>query len=183
MIVLKREMGHEIPGGHNYPIPGGPTVKGETVEELVDKISDYRVRNGLPVGNPMDEIITYYAEHYPWSVEEGERTHKPPIEGLDERVYAWLNAQWRNPPKELLHQEDIQKRMDTCQQCRFRCLQALAKGPASAEAARRAFLLARGNLGPDECGFCRYFGWDNRLACLLPELKPEKSAPKGCWLS
>jgi hypothetical protein len=181
MIRLRKELGRDIPEGHNFPIDGGPTLRAETIEELADKIRDYRICNGLPLGNPIEEITQLYAVKYPWSVEQCDEVSADTRDLEQDRAYEWINSMWRQAYGEHASGELIELRQQKCMQCPFRKELVASDSPARREMERRVFLLARGNLGPDELGWCSCHHWDNRLACLLPNPTTVKDPPE-CWI-
>lgn len=180
---IRTFIGRPIPGGHHYPIPDGPEVTGESVQELVNKVIEYRVLNGLGIGDPLVEITAYYAVNYPFAVESGDREEPPKLDKLTERVYRWVNYLWAHPPKEFVQADEAERRQKICEECRWRTDPTEDESRSHEEAERRIFLLSRGSLGPDESGRCRWHCHDNRLACLLPmeNLDPDGS-PKECWV-
>ena len=180
MIRIKKELGHEIPGGHSYPIPGGPVVNGESIKDLLFAIREYRINNGLPPGDPLDEVTAYYAKKYPWSVEEGKRDADSLHDSFSEEVVAWINRYWKSPPKQWMPVEDTQRRQSCCLSCPYR-VDEPSGTPADAEALRRAFLLSKGSLLDEELGCCTFHKWNNRLACLMTMPEITRNSPKCCW--
>ena len=189
MIRLRPFFGRPVPGGHSFQIPGGPLVKSdkeldtEAIQELVDKITEYRVCNGKPIGDPLVEITAYYAIHYPFSIEQGERQDAAAPDRLTERVYRWINHLWNHPPKEFAEPDEVSRRQKICAGCRWRTDCRKDESKSAQEAQRRLFLLAKGSLGPDQDGWCKWHCHDNRLACLLPveNLSTDDPIPE-CWL-
>ena len=179
-VRIKPTLCREIPGGPHFQPEGGPLLKGESVDELVERLEEYRAANGQPEGNPVAEITQYYAKAYPWSVEQcAEAPSSPLSPRLFTRVAAWTNGLWALPPKKLLSVEDAEFRFNACLACPWR-RKALPKGfPAGKETSRRLYLLRRAAEVPEGLGVCRYHGWDNSLACLLEN--PAAEGPPECW--
>jgi len=181
MIRIKQFIGRDMK--HSFPVRQDLTLTADTVPDLIDKIAEYRLQNGLPVGDPSIDLTAYYAMHHPFAVENGERIDAPPVGELPKRVYAWTNGLWRNPPKNPPSTEEAPARASACVSCPFRREVGSDGSPAFKEAQRRVYLLSRGLLWLNEVGWCEFHGWDNRLAVLLRHEADEKIAcPKECWL-
>lgn len=176
-------VGRPIPGGWHYPVPGGPTIKGENAQDLIDKVTEYRVCNGLPIGDPKSEITAWYTIHFPFTVENCEAEEPNHPDELRDGVYAWINDLWKNPPHEYAEPDEVVRRQDTCKKCPWRADIPKSDSRAALESERRLFLLSRGGLGPSELGVCRFAAWDNRLACMLTKEKIDcGECPKCCWV-
>jgi hypothetical protein len=187
MKRFKKQIGHQIQGGFHYHIPDGPTIMSESVipeealDDLCDQVTAYRVNNGLPSGSPVDEITDWYAEHFPFCVENGEREEPKKQDELTLDIINWTNRQWKLPPKALVDTGTAHRRQERCLGCKFRDNVIEDSSPAGKEAKRRLFLLSRGMLLGEETGWCIINKWDNRLACFLPNPEIRESYSK-CWI-
>jgi len=196
---LKSPLVHAIPGDHHFSDPSsGILFRTDDFPALLAKITDYRVGNGLPMGDPEQEVLQFYAKSFPWSVIEEKSgkilsdTNGSVIDNPDtnpanlsqsERLYRWVNEVWRNPPTTLLHSEDATSRVSYCQKCphhRPPTSDTPQNEPRAKEANRRVMVLTKCRPAPG-VGFCAHFGWDCRLACLLSHLS-EVDGPEKCWV-
>jgi len=188
MKIFRKQIGHELPGGFHYHIPDGPTIKSESeipeeaVKDLCDQLTAYRVNNGWPIGEPLDEITDWYAKNFPFCVENGDRETQKDPSGIAHDVIMWTNRQWKTPPKSLTDPENAHCRAAICLKCPFRDEVDLDDSPADKEAQRRVYLISRGMLLDNEVGWCSLHRWDNRLACLLPSPETSQTYSK-CWLA
>ena len=180
-IRIRKFIGRPIPGDHHFTIKDGPTLTAETADEVIAKIAQYRINNGIPQGNPRAELTEFYAKEYPFAVENGEPEDDAEHDAFFEEVIAWINRQWKNPPKQLLPIEDTHRRQECCQDCPLRVKGVSDHGPAEIEARRRLFLLAKGAPLEDDLGACTFHKWDNRLALLIPLPEIIQQSPKYCW--
>lgn len=182
-IRLRDHIGHAIDGGHNFPVRPDLVMKADTIPELVAKIADYRIQNGLPPGDPIGEVTDYYAIHYPFAIENGDRKDRPVDDKLKHNVYSWVNAMWKTPPKEHLELEDAGARVEKCLKCPFRRDVIQDLSPEGNEIRRRTYLLSKGLLWDNSAGVCEDYEWDNRLAVLIHhEDKARIGALKFCWM-
>jgi hypothetical protein len=201
---LKEPLVHAISGDHHFPDPCGFTFRADDFPALLSKITQYRLQNGLPVGDPEQEVLTFYAKSFPWSVieEDGRKvlsqkhttlfdnpdTNPAKVsQSLQERLYAWVNQVWRNPPAKLLAPQEAASRVSACKNCPQH-LPPLSdtplNDPRAKETDRRVFVLAKCRPASDALGSCAHFGWDCRLACLLPNPSGGgEKEPAGCWVA
>jgi hypothetical protein len=76
MLKLNKEQKREPLGGHQFH-EHGYTFKGDSFSIVETKVRKFRVRNGLPMGNPEQDILNYYAMHWPYMVKEDRETPEP----------------------------------------------------------------------------------------------------------
>src|SRR5664279_4353656 len=198
-LRIRLQFGHPIPGGFHYPVKDGLTLKTEiddpteAINDLAQQVQAYRVNNGQPPGDPLPDIVAWYAQEYPWSVENTEVEYQQHDKTLEDCVMEWVNSVWRSPPKVLLEPDTSKKRADACINCPHKSMPSPILSPpayseasedtdepplpltgpqmAQKEANRRVYLLAHANPAPEEAGICSLHKWDNRLSCCLPDCK------------
>ena len=104
-------------GGHHFR-ENGVTLKGETFDEVVDLLNDFRLMNGTPIGNPKQEIINYYAQKFPWMVEYDLSGDEDVPE--DENYVAWrswISSVWGKPHGKFLTRKEASFRWSVCKTC------------------------------------------------------------------
>lgn len=181
----------EIVRGHpKVPVGGwtahyhGQNFTGRDADDLILKLTEYRTQNGLPLGNPEQELAAHYAEQAPYLVRE-----KPtqPIEtnGVRQRVAEHTMAIWYGKFQRLpVHNEQFKERLDVCASCEhFR--RDFHDGESSywREAATRSALMT-GDMDCAEKGHCRHHHWLVALAARLvtPDKLATMPAPGCCWV-
>jgi hypothetical protein len=153
MIILNRAQQRLPIGGHHFH-EMGMIVRGETFDEVVEKVKDLRINNGSPIGDPEREVIRYYAERFPYMVKTGTGQEPPPPSGIYVRFRHWITTVWRNPPKRLVTKKEASLRWDVCKKCPKNIKKTWVKTEESEELERRAFMLRCGMEYPKELGFC-----------------------------
>jgi len=185
-MVINHKQQTLPPGGHHFPIMG-LVLRADTIDELKKKITELRIANGQPVGDPEGDIIKYYAEHYPAMVQNGER-EKPALNEKYRRWRDWVRYMWFAPPKKLLTVKEAELRWEKCRDCPFNSAMDWATSPEAEEFDRRLFLLRQGKDVPDDVGFCTCHGADLGLLAFLDA--PDKVSarkdpavpPKDCFV-
>jgi len=164
-------------GGWGYPVPDGPVLNADTVDALVEKLSDYREANGQPVGEPEHDIAKHHAAKWPWLIEE--------IEDADvelNEAEAWIHRVWRSPP---LRQAETRAREERFSQC-LKCVhfEPLDTESLTNEAARRLLCLNPAKHRPEH-GWCLLRGWIPSVAVQIQdpwEFADWTGKDKACWL-
>jgi hypothetical protein len=154
MLKLNPTSKKSPPGGHQYR-EYGITFKGEKFSEVVTKVRDFRLHNNHPVGDPEQEVLCYYADHWPWLVKEDRDAAEP--ESPPDQYFLWrewLHRTWRNPPNKIITVKEAKDRWDKCEKCPFNQQFKHDETAESSELSRRAFLLRRGIEVPEFLGFC-----------------------------
>lgn len=174
-------------GGHHY-VENGHMLKGETFDEVKTKLTDYRLNNNNPVGNPGQDILAYYAVNFPWMVREDPTEMPEESENfIDWR--AWVQKTWVKPPKKMLTSKEASFRWEVCKGCKFN--QPIEQGHKPAEfeqITRKALLLRRGVKIPQELGYCCLHRFDLSVATFIetPRDHSEKSTSSpnhpSCWV-
>jgi hypothetical protein len=140
---------------------------GKSLDDLRQKVEDYRESNGLPIGDVSGDFAKAWAETSPWTVCHAEELEPDDKAMLAAEAREWLMALWKKPPAKLLGRKEAEPRYAKCLSCEFN--QKLGKDVQGAEDLnRRAILLTRGLELPKELGCCSVHGWHNRAAVLLP---------------
>lgn len=189
MILKLREHQQLRPiGGHHF-IAHSIRFEGDTLVEVVRKVTDYRINNLKPVGNPKQEVLMYYLRNWPFMVDEDEGAAPPdPVQEETEAWVNWVRRQWLKPAPKTITPKEAAIRSDICIRCPFnKPIEAITEEQTDLK--RKAFLLRKGNAVPAKLGFCSLHRWDTPSAIFLEvpasasgKLKDTPSHP-GCWVA
>lgn len=174
-------------GGHHF-YEMGLMMKGDTFDEVRIKLTDFRLNNNRPVGNPGQDILTYYAVNFPWMVKEDDA--EMPQEGENFLAWrAWIQKTWNRPPKKIIVSKEAEMRWSVCKTCPHNI--PIAAGNRRAEfdeLKRKAFILRRGIKIPPEIGFCSLHRADLSAFTFTEtpkdhsEIKKDTPNYPGCWV-
>ena len=189
MIRLNRKQQRLPIGGHHYPEPG-LMIKEETFDDVVKRLRSFRLDNGVKLGNPEADVLRYYAEKFPYMVEEYWPQRTDDDVDRDYLRYAhWIRTAWQNPPKGIISSKEAEFRWDKCKTCKCNVQNRWKTGHEQEDLLRRSFMLRHGLHAPSFLGFCTCNRWDNSVAVFLSDPEgfsaKEKTAEQepGCWLS
>lgn len=177
----------EPPGGHQFP-ERGTTITGERFLDVVKKLSDFRINNGIPLGDPTQEILIRYAEKWPYLVENDDSGMPQIVSTSNKSSWKeWVFSIWSHPPKLLITSKEASARWEICLECPFNKKLSLEVTGEDAEIKRRTFLLRRGQEVPASLHFCSLHGMDLSVGCFLEKPKDFSiSEPIGeyekCWV-
>ncbi len=154
MLKINQHMKREPFGGHHYT-QYAMTFRGETFKEVVEKLSEFRVTNNIAIGNPEQDVLLFYAVHWPFMVKEDTDS---PVAITEPNDYVgwrdWIYEAWRRPPKKSVVTKEASQRWDICLKCPMhRSINWIKNGEAK-ELAKRAFMLRRGIDIPKDLGYC-----------------------------
>jgi len=188
MLKLNPDQLRQPHGGHNYREPNGPGIKGESVKDLVKKITDYRINNNIPVGDPEQDVLYYYALHWPYMVEPaevGKPTHQSKwFQGWS----TWLRKAWKNPPKKLITTKEASYRWDVCLTCPHNRGFDWKETDESSAITQRAFLLRKGIDAPKDLQYCDLHKADLSVLTFVEnpasfsDKSKEDTQPSACWV-
>ncbi len=187
MLKINKDQMRLPIGGHHFPSHGN-TFKGDTLVELVEKITEFRINNGINIGNPEQEVLTFYYKNWPYMVKEVDNTKNPDEESL-RYIYwrSWIQKTWKNPPNKFASLKEASDRWTICETCPFNVKKDWDKTDESEELTRRSFLLSRGYVSPKSIGFCSLHNADIAAFSFIDAAK-EFSAKKdggshaACWV-
>ncbi len=171
-------------GGHHYP-EYGVTFKGDSLDDLKEQVAKFRLSNNIPAGNPEQDILVFYAKHWPWLVKgDGIDAKEECGNYVDWR--EWIYLAWKNPGSTITTKE-AKDRWTVCEKCPHNKPFDWSISKESRELVRRAFLLRKGIDVPYYLGFCDYHKADLSVFTFLKEA--EKLSKKSgnnypeCWLT
>lgn len=174
-------------GGHHF-YEDGLMMKGDTFDEVKEKLTDFRLNNNRPLGNPGQDILLYYAVNFPWVVKEDENEIPEESQSfLDWR--AWIQKTWNRPPKKTIVTKEAEMRWVICMACPHNV--PTSNGNRKIEVdqlKRKAFILRRGVKIPSDLGFCSLHRFDLGVATFIETPKDhseqQKDTPNypSCWV-
>jgi len=182
-IRFKERLAMRPPGGWHF-IEDKTTIRGETPEEVEGKLLDYRIRNGIPPGNPMQDLLNFTATRWPNLVENAE---EPPAAPKDhpvyEKVWNWLvSISHLTNPGDVPYEQALEQ-TKICSQCPLNLPYPKSDDILKDEVERRSFLLRKGR--PSNLGFCLHHQWDSRVAVYRNRnaINPRADSPTICWMN
>lgn len=183
-----REKSMRMPfGGHHYP-DYGITFKGESFKEVVDKVRDFRLRNNIDVGEPDQDVLCFYAMHWPWLVSVDHKREDPPKENAQFVAWReWIQKTWKKPPTRLVTVKEAKDRWAVCSTCPFNRPWDFRETKESAELTRRAFLLRKGVEVPEDLCYCDLHNADLGVFSFISSAKDYSAKNSeehygGCWV-
>jgi hypothetical protein len=155
-------------GGHHYKIdkPLSLTLKADDLDDLVVQLTDFRINNGIPLGEPLQDILLYYKQNWPYLVvqQDGDTQEV----GIRFSIWrSWIHRTWANPPKTLVPNKVAEERHKICQNCKYNKKITWTSTEEAKELKRRAFMLRRGIDVPNYLGYCSFHGCDLGVMTLL----------------
>lgn len=187
MIILNKDQQRRPIGGHHFP-EEGRTFSGETLEEVVKRIREWRISNGRPVGDPEADVIRFYSENFPYMVIEDENVDPKPGPSEDYVRYRhWIQATWKNPPKKLVPNREAKERQAVCDNCPKKKIVDWGSSEEARELERRSFVLRCGIHTSVTTGYCTCHRWD--IGTIVTFHGPEQFSakekdtivPESCW--
>lgn len=172
-------------GGHHFK-DHGVMFKADTFPQLLQKVKDFRINNGLPLRAPDQEILQFYAKHWPWTVISDETPSKS--DGSNFAAWrTWVSKTWNTPPIKLQTSKEAALRWDVCRKCPFNVKFDWTETPESVQIQRRSFVMRRGLPVPVELGFCTLHKADLAVFCFIDDTtkysdKEPGKEHKDCWV-
>ena len=119
MLKLNEKQQRTPIGGHQFHEYGN-TFRGESFDEVVKKLKDFRLTNNLRLGDPEQEVLLHYATHWPWMVRR-----IPDVEQEEESSdykdwRAWVQRTWKKPPVKMITTKEASDRWNSCLTCPHR---------------------------------------------------------------
>lgn len=187
VIYALKKNSHKAPyGGHQFN-ELGTVLRGDSFDELVEKLKNFRLMNARQLGKPDQDILHYYAENWPWLVERTEGEFVP-TDANFESWKSWIHGIWNKAPSRIVATAEAKTRWAVCEKCPFNRPMQFEDSPEVAELKRRAFLLKRGIDVPSNIGFCAVHRADIGVLSFIdnPEDFSKKRTKGGsyedCWV-
>lgn len=184
MLTVRRSHAKPPSGGHRFPI-GEAFVRGETVEEVLTKIEEHRAENSLPLGNPEEDLGTYYRSIAPHLV-RGDADASPRPTNAVQIVAEAIMKFWKDHPVIIpIDSPYLQMRRVVCEGCpMMQPFPTGAEGYYAKKAIQRASLLTQ-DREFQKHGYC---GWSRLPVALIVrmgkpgDLERLQDRPKVCWV-
>lgn len=188
MLNLNRSQQRLPRGGHHFS-QYGVTFRADTFPLLVEKLKDFRKVNNYQIGQPEQDILQFYAKHWPFMVESDDQDVIPEASTDYTEWRDWVHKVWKLPPSKFLSSAEAQDRIKVCADCPFLVDKAgWKKSEEFTEVSKRAFLLRRGMSVPDFIGYCACHRADLGSLLFIENAahfsnRPEdREKPKECWV-
>ena len=185
------------PGGYHYVEQHNGIkveLRGNDVEHLAEVILRFRLNNGIPTGNPLQDVTDFICGQWPHFCAESEAAHLPPKNvhakrHISTRASEWLARLWRLGTKNSAKQQTAEARAAIC----AACPQNIDYRPGGCGSCidsleRLAFVWLRQRATPFDAslGACRVTGQLNKLAVHAGDLPPldevqTAALPTKCW--
>lgn len=189
LVLNDKQQRKPLDGGHHFVEEGVGRIDGETFAEVVQKLGDYRVANGLSRGNPERDVVRYYSEHYPFMVRlaDGEEEEEDALGVRATRVVSWMEKLSSIKAGVLIGADaEAKERLEGCAKCpHFRAAYKLPDTEYGETLKMKGYLIGKGRVKLGEGGYCKRYGWDCGLAAqinspgqtvVVGEREP------GCWV-
>lgn len=190
MLQLNRKQMRQPIGGHHY-VQNGVTFKADTFDKLVKDVEWFRIHNNIPIGHVDQEILKFYADHWPYMVEaanQQEYNDPEPAEEYYNHWREWVYKAWRFPHHKHVTEREAAERWIKCRNCPFNKEKYWPSTLESKELDRRAFILRRGVHVPNALGYCALHKVDISAFSFFENPKELSSKPIGekdyekCWV-
>ncbi len=187
MLKLNTDQKRIPLGGHQF-YEFGVTFKGETFEEVAKKVEAFRVNNGIPLGDPRQDILTRYLETCPWMVKADDKSLQIALEQDYVAWREWMLKVWKSPFHKMRDIKDAQIRQEICAGCKFNRLKDWGTSDESKELEKRSLILRRGHPVMAGLGFCTCHKWDNSVSPFIDQVKEysnkdaDQQSPANCWV-
>lgn len=175
-------------GGHHF-IEDGVMLKGDTLPDVVKALSDYRLTNMVPIGEPEQEILQYYMRNWPYMVDE-DYDYKITDAKVspNSRWVKWIRMNWGKPLGKMATAREANSRAAICCKCPYN-LPIEPINQEEQEMMRKAFMMRRGHDVPKNLGFCSLHLWDNGSSIFIEApsnvsgLEKDAARYVGCWVA
>lgn len=180
MLVVRADHVRRPPGGHRFP-EGKVWLHAASVEELAQRIAQFRADNARPLGQPAREIAAYYQQKAPFLV-RARADREDEVDDL-QRVAVRTMAIASSPPVLWpASAPQAEARLPVCAHCPFQAQWPEGESTSYTFAAdiRAAVLTQRRDY--QEAGYCTHHQWPIALAQRLKEpAKYARDPVQGCF--
>jgi hypothetical protein len=186
------------PGGHHFIERHGTTerrIEGSSYDDVAEQLLRYRVANGIPLGQPRDEIVAYVCGTWPHFCAE-QLSVPPPVSskpGYIAGVTMWLQELAQRQamsPKPLVGDEEANRRAEICRGCPLQKTWEEGCGSCRDSIRRQGFVFRAGKdvSNAKKVLGCSVLFQENHAAAwahkdVLPPVPEEDKArlPHNCW--
>lgn len=188
MLRIKQAQQRQPIGGHHMA-SNGVMFRGDSAEEVAAKIRNHRLINGIPLGNPEQEVIDYYGRKFPWMVEND--TSDQAEEKQDPNYLKWRDSvakAWGNVQPKMVGEVVASSRWSICETCPFNIPKNWEKTNEAKEFERKVMIMNKTANVPEKMQFCSLHGHDLGYLSFIespsPVSRKTKDKPNydGCWV-
>lgn len=182
-----------LPPGGWYIVSKDDGVRHEAgnLKQLAQKMRDFRMRVGRPVGDPVQEIIDYTCERYPTMCKSGiRRVPKPVVAAppLGAAVVQWLTKIYRaltRSPDALVSKNEADRRAAICVRCKAQQGWISSCGSCNTSVKQLGMQIRKGQEAKNGgvLRACSILREDTRTSVWLDRLQPvqDPNLPPECW--
>lgn len=188
MLTLNKNQMRLPVGGHHF-IENGVTIKGETFDEVVKRVREFRIANNITVANPEQEVLLFYAKNWPWMVKGIPEAYQENEPVAYRQWRDWAQRLWNRPPDKVVTNKEAIERQSICEKCQFNSVNKWTGSKSEVSAInRRMFILRRGEHVNQGVGFCSLHKWDNSVSTFLEQAEKfsakekDSTKPEACWV-
>jgi len=185
MLTVKRNHAKPPNGGHRFP-NGEGFLRGETVDEVLEKMEAHRAENAQNFGDPEADLALYYQKIAPYLVSEVNADQQPIPRS---RIAAeGIMRFWRQHPEIFMSENPrIALRVKVCEDCPYKRRfpkDEYSERPYAKRARQRAALLTS-DREFQTLGWCQ---WSELPVDLITRVKEParleglQPVPKSCWV-
>ena len=188
-----------LPTGWHYPDSDGTVIRAHTYELLLESIAEHRLRNAIPMGNPIKDVNDYACTKWPeycgkTAAEMGFPDNVPGSSDLYHRLGFWLAGMKQKTPRggfPLVSEEKAADRARTCMGCpRAAKWTCGCRSDVRVRSFMALFAMPRAGMSEELTDrACLSSGWGCSVACNLntaamgetPETLASYNLPGNCW--
>jgi hypothetical protein len=178
-------------GGWNFVDPDGVTHNGASLKHLVERVTDFRVRRGVPVGDPFQEVTNYLCSNNPMACKDGIRKAPKPVSALNAfsgQVALWMSRVYRGMlrlPDTRVSRQVAETRSAICARCPHQQSWQSSCGGCSNSILQVGIQIRNSQDVKNAAALrgCEMLAEDTRTSVWLDRLQPvhNPSLPENCW--
>lgn len=173
-------------GGHHFT-DRGQIIHSDSFLELVQSLSDFRLANSFPFGEPKEEILAYYAAIAPWLViDDDVKTRYMGVPAHVKPLREWLNETYRAGSVVLCSKIEAKERWAGCEGCKYASVIDWSYSIEMESLEKKVELLKGMKETPLDDSYCRLHKWATGAATYIKkpkinEINKERS-PDSCFV-
>jgi hypothetical protein len=187
MLKYKQKSMRQPFGGHNYT-ERSMNFAADSLEELVTKVSKFRLNNHLPIGDPEQDILRHYLKNWPWLVVDDQAPDDTDVDQDYEDWKKFVRDAYGVAGLKTITSKEAEDRWKICEKCPFNVKLEVDYDEEAHSLRKTAFLIRRGTNVPSELGYCKLHKADLSIFSILEKpgalsRKQEGVEHADCWLS
>jgi hypothetical protein len=183
VIKLKQPIMKLPPGGQYTYKDDHISLSSDSVDTLARKLGTHRLSHNKPIGDPMQDVMQYIYDRWPYLCSVSEEKPKEQDSPLSDDLYDWIMSQ-----KGCDFTSDIPlnqlERAKICSDCPFNKPIDINDFGKRNQYERMAVLVTGGRMisAQYRLGACTHHKHDNRIVCAMKKYKGKVESPEGCWV-